>query len=307
MGEVKNLRVTSIALAVWLVGSTALVTVLPLERAMPYLLLGLLFPAGVFMVERYRNEPRHPRASVAPAPQEDLTEDNLRRTFGEDGVARAWTPKLQASPAPVDALERVGGSPAFLAPVEWPRCRHCGQPLTFVMQVAVGPSRPLRYPREGILYVFLCQRVDPDSTEDAICPMHDVDLGAERCFVQVRPEGPLALTVETTGPKLAESHAVESWEVRPSVRMPPGVASPEQYSLYAAMAGWLDLQVGGFADWVQDEATPGPCSCGAPRELVLQFSEFDEALNLGGAGRAYVFACSARHAPDAFSLFWQTA
>lgn len=311
MRAVKNLRVTLIALAVWTAASTALVTLLPLERAMPWLLLGLLIPVAVFVVERFRSPPRERARSIldpgTPVPVEALTEENLRRAFGDDGVAHAWVPKLEESPAHVDALERLGGPPAFLAPVAWPRCRHCGQPLTFIMQLAVGPERPLRYPQEGLLYVFLCQRVDVNATEGAICPCHDVDLGAERCFVQVRPAGPLGVTVEPTGPRLAKSHVVVSWESRPSVRMPAGVATPEQYSLYAAMSGWLDIQVGGFADWVQDEATPGPCSCGAPRELVLQFAEFEDDLNLGGAGRAYVFACSARHAPDAFSLFWQTA
>lgn len=311
MRAVKNLRVTLIALVVWTAASGALVALLPLERAMPFLLLGLLFvPVVVFAVERFRNAPRPTRTAVAPVgpvPEDALTEENLRRAFGEDGVAHAWVPKLEPSPAPVDALERLGGPPAFLAPVEWPRCRHCAQPLTFVMQLAVGPERPLRYPAEGLLYVFLCQRVDPSAMEGAICPCLDVDSGAERCFVQTRSPGALGLTVELTGPRLAKSHAVAAWESRPSVRMPGGVATPEQYSLYAAMSGWLAIQVGGFADWVQAEATPGPCSCGAPRELVLQFAEFEDDLNLGGAGRAYVFACSARHAPEAFSLFWQTA
>ncbi|WP_164018135.1 DUF1963 domain-containing protein [Pyxidicoccus trucidator] len=316
----KNLRVTLAALVVWTAVSTALVLLLPLERAMPFLLLGLcLVPVAVFLADWLRSSPRAgrytagpreapPTAGPAPAvPEDALTEENLRRVFGANGVATAWAPKLSASPASVDTLERLGGPPAFLAPVVWPRCRRCGTPLTFIMQVAVGPERPLRYPEEGLLYVFLCQRVDVRTREDAICPCFDVDQGAERCFVQPRPAGTLTLTVEPIGSRLAKSYAVEGWQARPSVRMPAGVATPEQYSLYAAMSGWLDIQVGGFADWVQDEANPGPCSCGAPRELVLQFAEFEDDLNLGGAGRAYVFACSARHAPDAFSLFWQTA
>jgi hypothetical protein len=312
MRAVKNLRVTLAALIVWTAVSAALVVLMPLERAMPFLLLGLcLVPVAVFLVDRLRPKPREVPTPVAPepvpVPEDALTEANLRRVFGEDGVATAWVPRVGVSPSHVDALERLGGPPAFLAPVEWPRCRHCGRPLTFVMQVAVGPERPLRYPREGLLYVFLCQRVDVRATVDAICPCLDVDSGAERCFVQTRPDGPLTLTVEPTGPRLAKSQAVEGWEPRPSVRMPAGEATPEQYSLYAAMSGWLDVQVGGFADWMQDDGTPGPCTCGAPRELVLQFSEFEEDLNLGGAGRAYVYACSVRHAPDAFSLFWQTA
>ena len=320
MRAVKNLRVTLAALVVWTAVSAALILLLPLERAMPFLLLGLcLVPVAFFMADRLRAVLRKARSGAAaprvghvarpasPVPVDALTEANLRRVFGEDGVATAWAPKLEASPAPVDALQRLGGPPAFLSPVEWPHCRRCGQALTFVMQLAVGPECPLRHPQEGLLYVFLCQRVDTKATEGSICPGFEVGQGAERCFVQPRPAGPLTLTVEPVGPRLAKSYAVEGWEPRPSVRMPGGVATPEQYSLYAAMSGWLDIQVGGFADWVQEAATPGPCSCGAPRELVLQFAEFEDDLNLGGAGRAYVFACSARHAPDAFSLFWQTA
>nr|WP_246357831.1 DUF1963 domain-containing protein [Pyxidicoccus fallax] len=241
-----------------------------------------------------------------PVPPEALTEEHLRRVFGEGGVTPAWVPRLGPAPAPVDALERLGGPPAFLAPVEWPRCQRCGTQLTFVTQLAVGPVRPLRYREEGLLYVFLCQRVESEK-EDSGCLCQDVDSGAERCFVQTRPSGPLAITVDSSGPRLARGRAVESWETAPSVRMPSGVGTPEQYSLSAAVSDRLEFQVGGFAEWIQGDETPGPCACGAPRELVLQFDEFEEDLNLGGAGRAYVYACSARHAPDAFWLFWQTA
>jgi hypothetical protein len=134
---VKNLQVTLIALLVWTAASAALVVWLPLERAMPFLLLGLcLVPVAVFMAERFRGTaPAAPTSTVAPvspAPVEAPTEENLRRVFGEDGVAPAWVPRWGAVPAPVDALERLGGPPAFLAPVEWPRCQHCGQPLTFI-------------------------------------------------------------------------------------------------------------------------------------------------------------------------------
>ena len=40
-------------------------------------------------------------------------------------------------------------------------------------------------------------------------------------------------------------------------------------------------------------------------KFVLQFTAFDEALNLGDAGEAYVFACADRCSPTSFALEWQ--
>jgi len=120
MRAVKNLRVTLATLGVWTAVSAALIMLLPLERAMPLLLLGLcLVPVAVFMADRLRAAPQKTRSDAAaprvgrdtrpasPVPVDVLTEENLRRSFGEDGVATAWAPKLEASPAPVDALERL--------------------------------------------------------------------------------------------------------------------------------------------------------------------------------------------------------
>lgn len=85
----------------------------------------------------------------------------------------------------------------------------------------------------------------------------------------------------------------------------PDNPTREHFEYQAAVLGRFDVQVGGFADWVQDEISFA-CTCGAPTELLLQFSDFDPAMNLGDSGRAYVFGCTRRHAPDAFFLAWQT-
>ena len=307
----RNLQVTLAALLVWGGLSAALLAVVPLNRAMPFLLLGLcLVPVAVFLGARSRKPkpvappPVSPRAQVPP---EALTEENLRRVFGEENVARAWAPWMGEGPVPAQALEKLGGAPAFVEPVEWPRCRHCGQRLTFLAQLAVGPERPLRYPEEGVLYVFLCQRIDPGQ-EISICPSLELESGAERCFVQRLPGArPVALTLDDSGPRLSPERAVEGWESHPSVRLPSEADwTPEQSRLYAAVCEPFGVQVGGMPDWVQSEETPGPCACGAERELVLEFGQFTEDLNLG-MGRAYVFACCARHAPEAFWLLWQAS
>lgn len=302
----RNLQVTLVALLVWGVLSAALLAVVPLDRAMPFLLLGLcLVPVAVFLGARLRKPapvaPPPPEPSRLRVPPEALTEENLRRVFGEENVAQAWVPRMGEGPAPAQALEKLGGAPAFVEPMEWPRCRQCGQRLTFVAQLAVGPERPLRYPEEGVLYVFLCQRVDP-SEEISIC----LESGAERCFVQRLPgTTPVALTPDDRGPRLPTAGVVEGWESLPSVWFPREVdGTPEQDALYAAVCEPLGVQVGGMVEWIQFEENPGPCACGAESELVLQFNQFTEELNLAH-GRAYVFACRARHAPEAFRLLWQ--
>jgi hypothetical protein len=39
----------------------------------------------------------------------------------------------------------------------------------------------------------------------------------------------------------------------------------------------------------------------------MQFPAFDEVINLGDAGMAYVFGCRSRCASDSFFLEWQCA
>jgi hypothetical protein len=53
-------------------------------------------------------------------------------------------------------------------------------------------------------------------------------------------------------------------------------------------------QLGGQADWLQNDETPGCPACTRPMDLVAQLEEGPDhatAMNFGGRGTAFAFAC----------------
>ena len=275
------------------------------------------------------------RVAAAPAPIVQATPEALLRVLGPEHVADAWNLRLRRVGQLVSAPTKFGGVPDFVDGVEqWPRCKQCSEPMTFLGQVEVGPAKPIRWPVEGRLFLFLC---NADSTQEPQCETWSPQAGCSACFVQpnqaprvVLAEGPAELEAlaaavarnehNTLGggslfvglqrkgrreylPYLARQYVVDAPVKQPSAREPDD-ATEEQNAYVSAARQAFEVQVGGFGNWVQSpiEAT---CSCGAPMELVLQFDAFDEVINLGDTGRAYVFGCQARHAPDAFFLEWQ--
>ncbi|MFN0252519.1 MAG: hypothetical protein ACKV2T_36920 [Kofleriaceae bacterium] len=68
--------------------------------------------------------------------------------------------------------------------------------------------------------------------------------------------------------------------------------------------GDIAIEIDAFPDWIQGPHDDLACLCGAAMELVVQFDSFDDAINLGDAGRAYVFACSRRCGPRSFLMRW---
>jgi hypothetical protein len=276
-------------------------------------------------------------AQKATSPKVDISRVNLRRVLGEENLTEAWNLRIHPVGELVNAPCKFGGVPDFIDGKEqWPRCKMCGEPMTFIGQLPVGREEPVRFPTEGRLFLFLC---NSDPTSETQCETWDHSSGCSSCFVQPNAatpmplgEGPaereaLAAAVRrneknTQGgeslfegirrkgkkaysPYLARQYAMDFQERLLSPRMPEH-ASDEQLAHVCAAQEAFQIQVGGFGDWVQEpiEAT---CSCGAPMELLVQFDALDEVINLGDSGRAYLFGCKDRHAPDAFFLDWQCA
>ncbi len=287
-------------------------------------------PVAMFINDRLRTRPRRaPKAERAePTPEE------LERVLGAVNVTEAWNLRLRRAGALVSAPSKFGGVPDFLSEEQWPRCRMCGEAMTFLGQLPVGANKSLRYPVEGRLFLFLC---NSDSREGDQCTTWDHAAGCSACFVQPnalpalpfddgeperarlaeavrRNERVTALSdfggLERRGrrtyfPYLARQYVGDREERRLSTRLPPG-ATGDQVQCHSLAQQGFEVQISGFADWVQGPMTV-TCTCGAPTEVVLQFDAFDEVINLGDAGRAYVFACKERHATDAFFLEWQCA
>jgi uncharacterized protein YwqG len=66
----------------------------------------------------------------------------------------------------------------------------------------------------------------------------------------------------------------------------------------------LDIhdKCGGYPTWYQGNQTPVCPECNKKMTFVAQFSEFDEELNLGGDGVAYIFVCEDEHEG---AILWQ--
>ena len=273
------------------------------------------------------------RKPAAPAAALDTSEANLRAVFGDDNVMIAsglWLDPLVWSERPAPGGDQVGGVPDNIGAELWPTCPLCSCPMTFIAQLAVGPDRAPRYPERGYLAIFLCNSDPP--TSDDVCvtaegpgstcffvgedqrvatPMFDDDQLRAIARAHDRVGGQLAgteyLMPQRAGwsarPVLQHAFRVERRRVL-SVRK-PDQSSEQRRALWAAAcdAAEVAIDIGGFPDWLQSpiELT---CRCGAPMELILQYEAFDGAINLGDAGRAYVFACAQRCSPTAFAARW---
>lgn len=276
------------------------------------------------------------RRTPSPEPP-DLSRAGLTSLFGVGGVRETTNVVLTRMPTLVDTATRFGGVPGYLEATAWPRCPSCKDPMMFVGQVEMGPAQPLRYPRPAILYIFLCQS---DPTAEPSCETWSPASGCAAVFAQegvattLRPPTEDFVDRARVAELVADAHARPDparWELLDqrghkdhhttlfgqyacafrselSVCGQPIDGITRTQAHYAAMAALSKdraMFIGGFPDWVQGPSS-ARCACGKAMESVLQFGAFDEALNLGDAGEAYVLACPDRCAPSSFALEWQS-
>lgn len=273
----------------------------------------------------------------APAAPPDLSSEGLAALFGKDGVRETTNLVLTQVPNLVDAASKFGGLPGFLEKTAWPHCASCRDPMMFVGQVGMGPEQPLKYPRDAIMYIFLCQS---DPTDQPECETWTAESGCSSVFAQegvaerMTPQAPFLAASDISGlvaascatpdkvhtmwPRLNQRGNKEyratlfgQYECRPRTELSvcdqplEGIEwTDAHYAVIAALGKNRRVFIGGFPDWVQGPGAPR-CKCEKDMEFVLQFTAFDEAINLGDAGEAYVFACPDRCSPTSFALDWQ--
>ncbi|MCE9580443.1 MAG: hypothetical protein K8W52_45410 [Deltaproteobacteria bacterium] len=275
------------------------------------------------------------KAPAAP-PVLDTSEANLRAVLGDDNVMIASGLAIESVAETQPGREQVGGLPAGIGAASWPRCAACQCLMTFIGQVAVGPDEQPSYPERGSLAIFRCNAEPPPS--GAPCAANDAS--GSVCFFVTANHPPEAsafsdeerLQIERA---LAQAHAAPSPRRAPfsalsergyrgqpvldhayrverrrvvSCRAPQGVglSAAAANALWAAAraASGVAIEIGGFPDWIQAPIDDLRCACGAPMELIVQYEAFDDAINLGDAGRAYVFACAQRCSPTSFTSRW---
>ncbi len=96
-------------------------------------------PVAVFVNERLRTRPQR---APTPQPAEPAPED-LERILGAVNVTWAWNLRLRRAGDLVSAPSKFGGVPDFLSGEQWPRCRMCGEAMTYLGQLPVGPTKSL--------------------------------------------------------------------------------------------------------------------------------------------------------------------
>ncbi|MDH6111496.1 thiol-disulfide isomerase/thioredoxin [Kitasatospora sp. MAP12-15] len=204
---------------------------------------------------------------------------------------------IDAGPAAEDALlTRTGGVP--LAPVGtvWPRCATCSGPMQFLAQIMLADlSRGVggeAEQRGGVLVLFMCQN-DP-----GMCDEWSPSEGANRALLF-----PVDGLVPVPLPELGaddDEEAILLGAVHTPAFEP--VVDPDYDRAHLAWAeqtgrSSTDVlgQLGGSPSWIQNDETPSCPSCARTMPLIAQLEEGPDhatAMNFGGCGSAYAFACA---------------
>ncbi len=262
----------------------------------------------------------------------DTSEANLRAVLGDDNVVIATGLAIESAATTQPGRDQVGGVPANIGAASWPRCPTCRCRMTFIAQLAVGPDEQPHYPARGSLAIFRCNS-EPPSTDElcetwgpsgSVCFFVPDDARAEpslftdeqlraierilaRAHADRDPRQPRFLLPAEHGfqarPLLHHAYRADRRRVV-SCRRPRG--NPAAHALWAAAttSSGVAIDIGGFPDWIQSPIDDLVCTCGAPMVLIVQYEAFDDAINLGDAGRAYIFACAKRCSPTAFTSRW---
>lgn len=192
-------------------------------------------------------------------------------------------------PAPAPGTSKLGGQPDWIQAPSWPIGETLGEPMTFLMQVALPES--LRVGGHRMAYLFLAPH-DPkrgnhpyldDAGDNAV-----ILQGGARFTpaVETRPL-PLGPTLRA-GKKSRFSRVVDDDPASPEVQVPvrltrssepPPLSEVEQHELFvedrpawdAYGAAMRSSKVGGNPHWIQGPDTP----LGGPWKLLAQLDRED--------------------------------
>ncbi|MET9774232.1 DUF1963 domain-containing protein [Streptomyces sp. NPDC006367] len=200
------------------------------------------------------------------------------------------TTTLMTYAGPVDdhaPVTRTGGVPLVPAGFDWPRCAACSGPMQFLAQLPAGvPAAAGDEADEYVLSVFMCQN-DP-----GLCDEWDPAEGGNRALLFPRaglvpapvPAEGETLLPETCGIDRTTLDAVPYSEAREDWAQAHGRPLRDVLG-----------QLGGVPSWLQHDETPECPSCARPMAFTAQLEEGRDhrtAMNFGGGGCGYAFACA---------------
>jgi predicted DNA-binding WGR domain protein len=180
----------------------------------------------------------------------------------------------------------VAGGPSPVADV--PACSGCENPMVHIVTLAAHPER-LPLTKHAALSAYICANVESAGA----CPSFEAHGGAN------------AVLLHRTLPAARKGDAPARKKGAPMVKA-KRIAYTAQFEPDPEGDDADDLEManktGGHPAWYQFANVPACRVCTKPMRFVAQFSEFDEVLNFGGDGEAYVFVCSEEHEG---ALLWQ--
>jgi hypothetical protein len=238
-------------------------------------------------------------------------------------VGRALAPSGQR----VGLRTKIGGLPIGLPADAWPKCKECGSPMSFLLQLDL--QAPLsQSTRFRFAYVFVCGGFEDDrgcqtwigngganavvlasEVNDEVCPAP--------AGVSVRPER----TIQWVGWKSEEGHGEARIDKDAAEQLLSAVAESEESEepIVIDVSG-IDRRpdvvfMGGDPVWAQDDDTPICPKCNSPMKLLAEvYSEvephkfspsFQEGYHLPIGHVGYLFGCQ-DDCPQAEAVFlWQ--
>jgi hypothetical protein len=246
----------------------------------------------------------------------------------------AWRPITESGESPI-ARSKFSGTPWVPESGEWPRCRHCGEPIALFLQLDLDelPDEVGRPFGSGLLQFFYCTNMESECEQHCEGWSHFSNAHLIRI---IRPDGPPRTDLEPLFESSIPARTIVGWEsfdddpcaeefeelglaLRPegftgSVFEHLGVECPEVGLAESGLPGsYRDDprfdrcssgdKLAGWPSWVQGVEYPDCPECGRQMRLVFQL---DSNQNLdfmfGDVGCGHITQCPSH--PDVLAFGW---
>lgn len=216
---------------------------------------------------------------------------------------------VSRSPNPVvTPISKLGGQPVFVARIESPHCRSCGQPMDFLGQFRLDTPLPLSRHYQ-MAYVFMC----PGKYDDRgwlVCPTFEPFSGANALLLQT-DRGPALM------PEISSRYLDYTLTLK---QVPEPDIDVSEFDLDEALRMQVSYttKIGGVPAWIQANETPNCPHCGRPMRFVGQIDASPDGrlpadisqwkqyhfFDFGDVGLGYVFICPNDCSPNG-AFLWQ--
>lgn len=225
----------------------------------------------------------------------------------------AYLCELHRASQPVQTLTlKVGGLPVLLHEIEWPACRECGQPMSFLAQVPL--HSPIAFSRKyAMAYVFMCQG-KLDQRLRLQCRTWDAFAGANKVILQA---GIGRARVPDRAPTYPDYIVTLTLVREPLIDRSDFLVDQDPAEAVSELT-----KIGGVPAWLQSNDTPQCPGCGGAMRFVAQLNDEldgplpadpikwgDERyrfLGFGDSGLGYLFLCENECGANGAVFLWQT-